>query len=113
MPAGTIVGHVHLQVGDLKTAEDFLAGTIGIPVTSRYPGATFFGADGYHHHLGANVWNSRGAGPRPERRTGLDAITFVAAPAVLERLEPRLSRTDDGTLVARDPWGARLAFAEQ
>ena len=88
-------------------------GTIGIPVTSRYPGATFFGADGYHHHLGANVWNSRGAGPRPERRTGLDAITFVAAPAVLERLEPRLSRTDDGTLVARDPWGARLAFAEQ
>ena len=112
MPDGTIVGHVHLQVGDLARAEDFLAGTVGMPVTSRYPGATFFGADGYHHHIGANVWNSRGAGPRAEGTTGLAEITFVAAPEVMNALEPRLSRNNDGTLVARDPWGTRLAFAE-
>lgn len=60
LPARTRIGHIHLRVSDLDRAEAFYAGRLGIPVRQRdYPGARFFGRDGYHHHLGANVWHSR------------------------------------------------------
>src|SRR5690606_28010804 len=61
IPAGSLIGHVHLQVGALEPAEGFYAGLLGFDVTTHYPGATFLGSGGYHHHLGVNIWNSRGA----------------------------------------------------
>ena len=60
-----MVGHVHLQVGDLAAAKAFYVDTLGFEATqSRYPGALFASAGGYHHHLGMNTWESRGAGER-------------------------------------------------
>jgi catechol 2,3-dioxygenase len=57
LPAATIIGHVHLQVGDLDEARRFYEGEIGFDVTVwSYPGALFLSAGGYHHHLGTNVW---------------------------------------------------------
>lgn len=57
LPAGTVVGHIHLSVGDLDAAEQLFAGQLGMEVTVRsYPGALFLAYDGYHHHVGANVW---------------------------------------------------------
>jgi catechol 2,3-dioxygenase len=57
LPAGTVVGHIHLSVGDLAAAERLFAGQLGMEVTVRsYPGALFLAYDGYHHHVGANVW---------------------------------------------------------
>ena len=62
LPPATRVGHVHLSVADLANAERFYAGRLGFEVTQRnYPGALFLGRDGYHHHLGANIWRSRHA----------------------------------------------------
>ncbi|WP_245930688.1 VOC family protein [Methylobacterium radiodurans] len=61
MPAGSRVGHVHLQVGGLDVAEGFHTGLLGFDVMCRYPGALFLGAGGHHHQLACNVWNSRGA----------------------------------------------------
>jgi catechol 2,3-dioxygenase len=59
------VGHVHLQVGDVHTAQDFYVGTLGFEKTAGWHGqALFVSAGGYHHHMAMNVWNSRGAGPR-------------------------------------------------
>ncbi len=64
-PAPMIVGHIHLQVSDLRAAEQFYAGVLGFDVTVRnYPGALFMSAGGYHHHVAVNVWSSRRA-PRP------------------------------------------------
>ncbi len=64
-PSGTTMGHVHLQVADLESSEAFYNGVLGFDVIVRtYPGALFVSAGGYHHHLGLNVWNSRG-GKRP------------------------------------------------
>lgn len=111
MPGGTIVGHVHLQVGELKAAQDFYAGVMGFDVACHYPGATFLGADGYHHHIGTNVWNSRGAGRRPEGATGLAEVGLIAEPQVMKALASRLMADDDGTLAAEDPWGTRLRVA--
>ncbi|HEY9514912.1 MAG TPA: VOC family protein, partial [Gemmatimonadaceae bacterium] len=56
MPAGTVIGHVHLHVGDIARASDFFSETLGFDRTVwHYPGALFLSAGGYHHHLGANT----------------------------------------------------------
>ena len=62
LPAATRIGHVHLSVADLGHAERFYGEALGFTVTQRsYPGALFLGRDGYHHHVGANIWRSRQA----------------------------------------------------
>ncbi|WP_185984955.1 VOC family protein [Aureimonas mangrovi] len=112
LPDGTIVGHVHLQVGDLDAAERFYAGLVGFEVTTHYPGATFLGAGRYHHHIGTNVWNSRGAGPRTAGRTGLAEVGLVATPELLASIAPRLgAAASERGFVAQDPWGTSLRFS--
>ncbi len=111
-PAGTTVGHVHLQVGALAPAEAFLADVLGLPVTARYPGGVFHGAGGYHHHLAANVWHSRGARPRTQPTAGLAEVEVVVRdPAGLAALAERAATagldagSGAGDLRLRDPWG--------
>jgi catechol 2,3-dioxygenase len=71
-PAGTRIGHVHLNVGDLAAAEAFYNGALGFDVTVRgYPGALFLSAGGYHHHIGLNTWAGEGAPPPPPGARGL------------------------------------------
>ena len=66
VPAGTRIGHVHLQVAELREIEAFYGDVVGLDVMVRtYPGALFMAAGGYHHHLGLNTWHSAG-GARPE-----------------------------------------------
>jgi len=65
----TLFGHLHLHVANLDEAERFFTG-LGLVVTQRdYPGARFLAADGYHHHIGINLW-ARGRTAPPES-TGL------------------------------------------
>ena len=79
LPAGTVVGHVHLQVSDLRDAEAFYHGVLGLEVTQRgYPGALFTAAGGYHHHIGLNTWHSRGVAAQAPRLGG--AALIRAAP---------------------------------
>ena len=66
LDAGTVLGHMHLQVSNLDKAEQFYHGLLGFDITQRsYPGALFVSAGGYHHHIGLNVWNSRNGVPMP------------------------------------------------
>lgn len=111
-PSGTIVGHVHLQVGEIAPAEAFYRDVLGLEVTCRYPGGSFFGSGGYHHQLAANVWNSRGAAPRPAGRTGLAEVEIRAAPDALAAARGRAGHGDAeaGRLVLRDPWGTAIAL---
>lgn len=67
MPAGTVMGHIHLHVRDIAEAERFYGATLGFDVMVRgYPGALFLAAGGYHHHLGVNIWSGTGATAPPE-----------------------------------------------
>jgi catechol 2,3-dioxygenase len=60
-PAQLDLGHIHLHVADLIAAERFYSEFLGLAVTQRsYPGALFFAAGGYHHHVGVNVWAGQG-----------------------------------------------------
>ena len=57
MPAGTTIGHVHFHVSTLRDAEAFFHVALGFDkVVWSYPGALFFSAGGYHHHVGTNTW---------------------------------------------------------
>jgi catechol 2,3-dioxygenase len=107
-PDGTVVGHVHLQVGDVAQAQAFYTGTLGFPVTATYPGAAFYGSGGYHHHLATNVWNSRGAGPRSPS-TGLSDVEILTETASLAAITART----DGKTNLTDPWGTQITLTEK
>jgi catechol 2,3-dioxygenase len=67
LPDGTIVGHTHLRVADIPATVEFYRDVLGMDVTAQLgPAAAFLSAGGYHHHVGANTWESRGAGPAGE-----------------------------------------------
>ncbi len=75
LPPGTIIGHVHLKMNDLDEAVGFYRHALGLDVIARLPGATFLGADGYHHHVGLNTWQSAGGDPPPAGARGLAGLT--------------------------------------
>ena len=68
----TRIGHVHLKVSDLERATAFYRDVLGFEVMQHYGReAAFLSAGGYHHHIGLNVWESRGGSPPPPGSTGL------------------------------------------
>jgi catechol 2,3-dioxygenase len=80
LDAGTAIGHVHLHVPHLDTAEAFYCGRIGFsPMVRGYPGALFVAAGGYHHHIGLNTWVGVGAPPPPANAVGLRGFTIESA----------------------------------
>lgn len=116
VPAGTVMGHVHLHVGDIGTAAAFYSDALGFDRTVwSYPGALFMSAGGYHHHLGTNVWAGSAARPPGERDARLvewtielpDAASVDAAAESLERAGHPVERVVDD-LITHDPWGTRL-----
>lgn len=117
MPDGSLIGHVHLQVGDIPRAEHFYRDVLGFELTCRYPGGSFFGAGGYHHQLAANTWNSRGAGPRSDRTTGLDGFEVLIRDGARRAAIEARARKDGVTLLAesnavsvQDPWGIAVTL---
>ena len=115
---GVRIGHVHLKVADIERALDFYQGVLGFELTARYgKDAAFVSAGGYHHHIGLNVWESRGGSPPPLGTTGLYHVailypTRVALADALRRLVeagiPLEGASDHGVseaLYLRDPDG--------
>jgi len=75
---GTRIGHVHLKVADLDRALAFYCGVLGFELTQRYGAqAAFVSAGGYHHHIGLNTWESRGASPPAAGTTGLYHLAIL------------------------------------
>lgn len=76
-PPRASIGHVHLQTGDLGPSAAFWRGTMGLSQTAAiHEQAMFLSADGYHHHIAVNVWNSRGQPPAPDGVPRLDRIVL-------------------------------------
>lgn len=112
--AGT-VGHVHLQVGDVATAQQFYVDALGFERTAGLGNAAVFvSAGGYHHHMAMNVWNSLGASPR-QNTLGLGVVNLHlpgegALDALADRLKYKgIATTFDGqSLNFMDPWNNQL-----
>src|SRR5690554_2513806 len=78
IPSGARIGHVHLKVSDIERSLKFYCDILGFEVTTRYGNeAAFISADGYHHHIGLNVWYSKDASPAPVHTTGLFHIALL------------------------------------
>jgi catechol 2,3-dioxygenase len=72
----TDIGHIHLCVSDLHKAQEVYSMILGMNITnSSYPGALFYSAGGYHHHIGTNVWSSRNSKPSTANSAGLMKFT--------------------------------------
>jgi catechol 2,3-dioxygenase len=119
MPRGTVMGHVHLHVGDLGEASRFYHDALGFDrVVWTYPGALFLSAGGYHHHLGVNTWAGPNAPPSGERDARLLEWRMIfpsadAARAAADRLVTaghEVAASGDDWIVV-DPWGTRLRLA--
>ena len=91
LPAGTVLGHVHLRTHSLEAAGAFYTGQLGLTITTReYPGALFLASDGYHHDIAVNTW-----GPRITETgtfSGLESIDI----ALRDLKEPRRLIDPDG-----------------
>ncbi len=94
-PDGSMIGHVHLRVGNTEDAEIWWHEAMGFDTVAHYGGqAVFLSTGGYHHHIGANVWHSKGAGKRDVDRTGVGWVEMKSKAGVSKNLE--------------DPWGTEI-----
>ncbi|MBX3567606.1 MAG: VOC family protein [Rhizobiaceae bacterium] len=92
-PAGSMVGHIHLRVGNAAEAERWWKEKLGFDTMLNFGGsAVFLATGGYHHHVGANSWQSAGAKERDSDRSGLSFVEFK-------------SRTATSEATHEDPWG--------
>ena len=76
MPADTLIGHIHLHVSDLEKTREFYVNGLGFDVVTEFPGALFTSHNGYHHHIGLNVWNGVGAPKPADNSVGLNWFTL-------------------------------------
>lgn len=119
LPAGTVMGHVHLQVASAEDAVVFYRDLLGFDLMAEFvPSAAFFGAGGYHHHVGANTWRSRGATPPPSGSAALRHATIVLPDlAGRDRVAARVADAGqepeavEGGILVRDPSGNALVLA--
>jgi catechol 2,3-dioxygenase len=115
---GTVMGHVHLRVAEIAPTVAFYRDVLGFALMAQLgPMAAFLAAGGYHHHFGANTWESAGAPTAPPGSATLRHAT-IAVPdgaerdRVVARLEHAGAAIEEhpaGPLV-RDPSGNALVL---
>jgi catechol 2,3-dioxygenase len=125
LPAGTVIGHIHLHVAHLAPARRFYCDVLGFALMQCFGGAAeFVAAGGYHHHIGYNVWAGVGAPPPDPDMVGLRWFTLrlpdSASVDALLRRAGAASLTIDATPATgvsgvslpllRDPSGNGVAF---
>ena len=115
MPAGTMLGHVHLHVGDLAKGAAFYHEGLGLDkVVWNYPGALFMSAGGYHHHLGTNTWGVGTSVASENDARLIEWEVIVPSASDVDRTAASLEgkgfavERDSGDVVARDPWGTQV-----
>src|SRR3954454_4404162 len=118
LPDGTVMGHVHLKGSDIASTIGFYRDVIGFGLMAQLgPMAAFLSAGGYHHHLGANTWESAGAPAPPDGMAALRHATIVLPDSaererVIGRLEHAGIAVEEhaGGPLVRDPSGNALAL---
>ena len=116
LPAETVMGHIHLNVSELKKTEEFYIKGLGFEVVNRYGTQALFISDGkYHHHIGLNTWNGVGAPTPPPNSVGLESYTLMLSSeekknniiALLKEIGASVTE-ENGSIVTTDPSGNRI-----
>jgi catechol 2,3-dioxygenase len=116
LPAGTVMGHIHLHVSELKKTEEFYSKGLGFEVVNRYGNQALFISTGkYHHHIALNTWAGVGAPTPPLNSVGLESFTIVLPDeAVRNNVIAQLKSIgasvteENGSFVSYDPSGNRI-----
>ena len=109
VPAGTVLGHVHLHVGDIAGAERFYHETLGFDkMVWSYPGALFLAAGGYHHHLGTNTWSRQASASDDDAKLVEWEVVVPTAEDVANAARALGVNAGDRGALASDPWGTRV-----
>lgn len=85
-PEGTDMGHIHLHVNDLDASHAHYNETLGLEKTLDYPKAGFFSRDGYHHHIGMNMWLPGKPHPKEDAYPGIRHFSIYLDPLVFDKL---------------------------
>jgi catechol 2,3-dioxygenase len=118
LPRATTMGHVHLRVADVPAAVRFYRDVLGFGLMAELGDqAAFLSAGGYHHHLGANSWESAGRSQAPRGVATLrhatvllpdtGAVDRAATDADAHGHEPE---DVDGAVRVRDPSGNAIVL---
>ncbi len=116
LPAGTVMGHIHLHVSELVKTEEFYSKGLGFEVVNRYGAQALFISDGkYHHHIGLNTWNGVGAPAPSPNSVGLESFTIMLPNeekknkiiAQLKNIGASVTE-ENGFTIATDPSGNRI-----
>lgn len=106
------LGHIHLKVGNIDVAKKFYVDLLMFDTVWDIGTALFISRDGYHHHLGMNIWQSNGAPVRRDHVYGLSSFqiqiydsnyflkikeNLTAAKLILEE--------NNNQVATKDPWG--------
>jgi catechol 2,3-dioxygenase len=116
LAAGAVMGHVHLRAADIAETIAFYRDAVGLELMAQLgEQAAFLAAAGYHHHLGANVWETRRRDPAPPTTARLLEVTIVLPDAAeRDRVVARLDAAGAGperagdTVRVLDPSGIPL-----
>ena len=124
MPENTVIGHVHLHVSNLSESKKFYSEILGLHHTCTFPGAYFFAANLYHHHVATNTWLGTDIQEANSEELGLDYFT-LKLPAkpdfgkLLQQLQSKnieiISDTNDNgnsnTFFIHDPDQIKIQFS--
>jgi catechol 2,3-dioxygenase len=114
LPAGTVIGHVHLYVGDIDRAAAFYHDLVGFDkVVWSYPGALFMSAGGYHHHLGTNIWAAQAPPASDSDAKLIEWEIVVPRASDVSAVEASVKQSapvdrEGETILLRDPWGTAV-----
>src|SRR5215213_2763236 len=112
MPDKTRIGHIHLHVTDIAKAMKFYYEILGLELTAAIPTASFFAADGYHHHIATNTWLGTGIAPASSESIGLNHFSVeLSSKEELARLIDLLSRRRN-MAVLRGGFSDRSVFVQ-
>jgi catechol 2,3-dioxygenase len=101
----TVMGHVHFKVASVPETIEFYRDVLGFGLMAALGSqAAFLSAGGYHHHVGANTWESAGAPPPPAGSAALRHATIVL-PSAEDREEVARRVADSGRGVEDTPQG--------
>jgi catechol 2,3-dioxygenase len=106
--AGSIIGHIHLKVTEIRRSTDFYHYRMGLDLMNYWGSAAFLSAGGYHHHVGLNTWESSLGLCFEEGWTGLEYFTIRVPDAQIAAvLYSRLGANQNQTLF-HDPDGMKI-----
>ena len=88
LPEGTTMGHVHFCVAEIPSTVEFWQ-SVGFELMAELRAqAAFLASGGYHHHVGANTWQSQGAPYAAADRARLIGATIHGAAEDRDLVDP-------------------------